>query len=714
MHFASVPTLVTAILSLALGVFVLRRNKANLNRTFALWCFLTAFWQACWTLLFNVKDENTAMVLARLGYSGITFIPIVFFHFVAEFVPNPSLKKLLRPFYAVGGIFLLLTWSSEWYIGGVYRYYWGFYPKAGALHQVYLVFLGIMLALGLYALFAYRRRVAEQRLKVNQIHYVISSTMIYSLAAVDFLANYGTAYYPVGMVFTNLHAVIIAYAIVKFRLLDIQMAFKRSLMSALILVILLIPCFLILIVSQQLAFGAIDYTFSLLTLGLLVSAGFLFPKLRFMGEDVLERGYFKTNADLRETLLRSSREMVSVVDLNELSEHLVRTVNNAVGSEKAILYLNDDTKGRFSLSSVGGIDDPRQFSDPVLARSDPLVQTLSICRESVVREELAMAAPAWQLEAAARMTQLGAEVSVPIVSKEKLAGILNLGYKVNRKIYSTEDLEFLSTLANQAAIAVDNARLYDNLKQSQMTLRRADRLSSLGMLTAGLAHEIRNPLVAIRTFTQLLPERYDDAEFRQFFQGLALKEVDRICGLINDLLNFARPSRPKIAEENLNEVVDGVARILESQAKDCDVKIARDFSADLPKAWIDREQLKQVFMNLILNAIQAMRGGGSVLLATRVSAGGDGNALLPCVQVEIRDTGIGIPEENLEHIFDPFFTNKDGGSGLGLSISHQIVKEHGGRILVLSKIKEGTSFIVNLPLGKPVHSPVADPERAVS
>jgi signal transduction histidine kinase len=298
------------------------------------------------------------------------------------------------------------------------------------------------------------------------------------------------------------------------------------------------------------------------------------------------------------------------------------------------------------------------------------------------------------------------------VSKDKLAGILNLGYKVDRQIYSTEDLEFLSTLANQAAVAIENARLYENLKQSQLTLRRADRLSSLGLLTAGLAHEIRNPLVAIRTFTQLLPERYDDPEFRQVFQGLALKEVDRICGLINDLLNFARPSRPNIAEENLNDVVDSVARILESQAKDKDVKIAREFSADLPKAWIDREQLKQVFMNLILNAIQAMRDGGSLVIATRVSADDDGNASRPCVQVEVRDTGIGIPEENLERIFDPFFTNKDGGSGLGLSISHQIIQEHGGRMLVRSKIKEGTSFFVNLPLEKPDHSTVEAPVRA--
>lgn len=240
------------------------------------------------------------------------------------------------------------------------------------------------------------------------------------------------------------------------------------------------------------------------------------------------------------------------------------------------------------------------------------------------------------------------------------------------------------------------------LKESQAILRRADRLSSLGLLTAGLAHEIRNPLVAIRTFTQLLPERYDDAEFREGFQGLALKEVDRICGLINDLLSFARPSAPKVAEENINEVVEGVVRILETEAKEKSVEIKRNFAAGLPKVWIDREQMKQVFMNLILNAIQAMKNGGSIFASTRLIAKDDTDAAGRFLQIEIRDTGVGIPEENLDHIFDPFFTSKEEGSGLGLSVSHQIVQEHGGHVTVESKVGGGTAFFVNIPLGKPV------------
>jgi len=296
---------------------------------------------------------------------------------------------------------------------------------------------------------------------------------------------------------------------------------------------------------------------------------------------------------------------------------------------------------------------------------------------------------------------------LPIISKEKLIGILNLGHKEDNSLYSNEDLELLSTLGNQAAIAIENARLYENLKQSQVTLRRADRLSSLGLLTAGLAHEIRNPLVAIRTFTQLLPERYEDAEFRNGFQGLALKEVDRICGLINDLLSFARPSKPNVAPENINDVVDNIVRILEAQAKEKGIVVVRDFANDLPKAWIDREQMKQVFMNLVLNAIQAMKGEGSITISTREINRTGTAPVGHFVQVEVRDTGIGIPEVNLDHIFDPFFTSgKEEGSGLGLAVSHQIIQEHGGFVTVESKLGQGTAFFIHVPVGAPVRTKV--------
>jgi signal transduction histidine kinase len=456
------------------------------------------------------------------------------------------------------------------------------------------------------------------------------------------------------------------------------------------------------IYGQLVAFGEISYLFSLSSLLLFIVVGFLFPKLRFMTEDALERVLFKKPADYRETLLRSSRDMVSIVEVKALSDNLVHTIGKSLGIEKVSLLLTNDAKGSYRLeASVGlDLDQPERV---LLPKEGPLVQLLQRRREPIVREELEWVPVGPETpQTIEMMGKLGAEISLPILSKDRLIGILNLGHKEDKTIYSDEDLELLSTLTNQTAIALENARLYENLKQSQDTLRRADRLSSLGLLTAGLAHEIRNPLVAIRTFTQLLPERYDDAEFREGFQGLALKEVDRICGLINDLLSFARPSKPNVAPENVNDVVDNIARILETQAKERSVEIARDFGENLPRVWIDREQMKQVFMNLILNAIQAMKEGGAITISTRAVTRMGVQPAGEFVQIEVKDTGVGIPEENVQHIFDPFFTSKDEGSGLGLAVSHQIVQEHGGFVTVESTIGKGTSFFVHVPVGKPV------------
>ncbi len=288
---------------------------------------------------------------------------------------------------------------------------------------------------------------------------------------------------------------------------------------------------------------------------------------------------------------------------------------------------------------------------------------------------------------ASRMTSPIEQLTV--AAKHIEAG--DLQYRVSLK--RSDELGSLAAAFDQMAERIMHRER--DLKQSQDLIRRADRLSSLGMLTAGLAHEIRNPLVAIRTFTQLLPERYLDPEFRNSFQALALKEVDRICGLINDLLSFARPSTPNVSEENLDEIVDSIVRILETEAKEKEVLIYRRLAAHLPKIFIDKEQIKQVIMNIILNALQSIEGRGVVEVATRLFTK---NGSEQYVQIEVRDSGVGILEKDLEDIFNPFFTTKKDGSGLGLSISHQIVQEHEGYIVVESQVGKGTTFSVNLPV----------------
>jgi signal transduction histidine kinase len=266
-------------------------------------------------------------------------------------------------------------------------------------------------------------------------------------------------------------------------------------------------------------------------------------------------------------------------------------------------------------------------------------------------------------------------------------------------MYYREDLDLLSSLANQVAIAIENANLYENLKKSQLIMRRADRLASLGTLIAGLAHEIRNPLVSIKTFTQLLPERMDDEEFRNYFLTVASGEIDRLTTLINELLGFAKPTEPNLKGEDVNSIIDKMEFLISTEAKKKNITITKNYSSKLPSVMADTEQIKQVLLNILLNGMQAIEGDkGQVWIETRVVRVARETGIEPFVQIEIRDNGAGISKENLDHIFDPFFTTRPDGSGLGLAITHQIVHEHGGFIDVESEIGKGTSFRVNFPL----------------
>jgi two-component system sensor histidine kinase HydH len=208
-----------------------------------------------------------------------------------------------------------------------------------------------------------------------------------------------------------------------------------------------------------------------------------------------------------------------------------------------------------------------------------------------------------------------------------------------------------------------------------------------------LAHEIRNPLVSIRTFTQLLPERLDDAEFRSRFLDLTLSEVDRICALVNELLAFARPTPAALEPVDLTGSVERLCLLLASQAKNRGVGLLMVPSPADVVVVADEDQIKQVVMNVILNAVQACAEGGRVRVSCYTTETPDGR--MGCV--EVVDDGCGIAEDAVSRIFDPFFTTRSEGTGLGLSVAHRIVSSHGGVIDVRSRPGRGSTFVVRLP-----------------
>jgi signal transduction histidine kinase len=207
----------------------------------------------------------------------------------------------------------------------------------------------------------------------------------------------------------------------------------------------------------------------------------------------------------------------------------------------------------------------------------------------LVRDELVGPdASAGQAGLSERMSSLDAAVGVPLNSRGKLLGMVTVSEKTSGQAYTAEEKEWLSIFANLAATALENRRLAEELKRSKSHIQRADRLASLGTLTAALAHELRNPLVAIKTFTQLLPERFEDEEFRSHFLNIVSAEVDRISTLINELLEFARPSDPRMEAENINAILDSILFLVSTGTKKKHIDIVRSFSPNLPPVPIDR------------------------------------------------------------------------------------------------------------------------------
>ena len=245
------------------------------------------------------------------------------------------------------------------------------------------------------------------------------------------------------------------------------------------------------------------------------------------------------------------------------------------------------------------------------------------------------------------------------------------------------------------AVLGGNHLTFDSgLPGTRQRLAHADRLAAIGTLAAGVAHEIRNPLVSVRTFIQLLPERLDDVEFRTSFRDLALGEIDRICALINDLLAFSRPAQAKRESTDPAEVARQIVRLLDAEARKHDVTLLCEAHERTPRVWAVEAQLRQVLLNLVLNAIQATPPAGRVHVATAEEVRHGSR----WCRLDVADTGAGIPAAHVTHIFDPFFTTKQLGSGLGLFIARRIVDEHEGSIHAANASGGGTIVTVRLPV----------------
>jgi len=684
-----------------MGVFVLlHRRERLLNQTFFLCTAIMAAWSLSVFSLSQPLPAAEALRWVRFYVYAAALAPAVLLHLTFLLFDRNDRGWLISA-YAAAGLLAVLNMadllapsvrhgsSGEWL------------PTASSWALLMLAYGAVVSGRAVF-LSIDRARNATGIRRGQARYFLLAGVPLLIAALNDFCVGFADTYpgttvplvplFPLASVFW---ASVTGYGVLRSRLRDLDSFFTRGLVRLFTLLTLAIPFFHLLNRAEVIYYGNSTGRFLALTVVILAAAALAVPPLRSVAHEKLDNIFSSDTRSRRDALLAFSRRSTRILDLDELIESVSETLTSVLGVSAAAVYVADKN-GRFRLGGARGATELRL--PQALPAFDPMVRWLEDHREAIVREELELESQSIASTVVNAMALMRADVAIALPTPEQLEGIIVLGARDDGAMFSKEDLEVLTMLANQLAVTMSNARLYADLKHSRELIRRSDRLSAIGTMAAGLAHEIRNPLVSIRTFTQLLPERINDEEFRRDFLDLTLSEVDRICALINELLAFARPAPAELSDVDINDSLERLCLLLDTQARNRGVRLRKSFAKDLPIIVADEDQIKQVVMNLVFNALQACSDGGEIEVSSYPSESGGRRF----VCVEVRDDGEGIAPEVIENIFDPFFTTRTEGTGLGLSIAHQLAARHGGFLDVRSQPGAGTSFFLNVPIDRPV------------
>ncbi len=378
-----------------------------------------------------------------------------------------------------------------------------------------------------------------------------------------------------------------------------------------------------------------------------------------------------------------------IEDIEQIGQNFLGKIKEFIPVEKLFLVIFDQESGKFKISNSIGFEEEK-IKKVFFLSTEPLAKWLKVNKTHLYIPEQPGVLRFLTKEEKELLEILNIELCFPLVSMNRLIGIIFIGSKAEKKKFTKQELAILSTLTPQAGIALENAILYKEQRERFRRMSRADKLATIGELAAGAAHEIRNPLTAIQSTLQYLSTRIQ-AEKEKKLLANALKETKRINEILTALLSFSRPSDIKKEKNDIITILEDSLDLISIQAKKYKITISRDYPMTPILLNSDKAQLKQLFLNILLNSAQAMKEGGELKIKVHPK---DNHKIL----ITVTDTGEGIPEDKLDNIFNPFFTTKRGGTGLGLSICYGIIESHLGEIEVKSKANQGTTVLITLPL----------------
>ncbi len=653
------------------AVVLLRQRKRRVHWLFALFDSTVGAW---YLTTFLARFEGGGGFWERLNLVWAVLLPLAAVQFFRAFLQTDARRsgQLNR-----GALFLAMM-----LIAGIFT---PFYRHL-LLGSLIFTYVFVLLATALVIVYHAGRRARSRFDRARLLYLALVGTFAAVFTLAEYLPYVGLDLPPVGTVLILVFVYVLMQSILSQRILDLyELAGRLAVLTALAFSLAGLIWVLVALDPGHFFLHSVAAALVLL----LVT-----EPVRQKVEQQISQLFFRERHEFERTAIDLRRQLANVLSIDDLVRDVITAFESSRRLTHGAIYLLDaDRKGYDLMGHVGPEPSRRVESAPARPFLDRLRRDEALVLENLEREleerrELHEEQEAETLaEIIGTMEAMQASVAVALRGQDESYGLICIRDDRLRDAYSPEEVQLLKGLAVQASIAVENSRLYQRMKER-------DRLAALGEMAAGLAHEIRNPLGAIKASAQFLaePSPRDEPTSTEFLD-IIVEEVDRLNRVVSSFLDYARPSQlGDTSPIDVNATVRRTVQLLGPQFG-AGIEASVDLASELPSVRIDAERLRQVVINLALNAVQAMEGQGRVEVRTR-SVEREGK---PWVEVHVADTGPGIPQKVLKNLFVPFVTTKDRGTGLGLAISQRIVNAAGGHIEPRSSAGIGTTFVVRLP-----------------
>ncbi|MBI1976924.1 MAG: GAF domain-containing protein [Candidatus Omnitrophica bacterium] len=704
----AIPVFITGtILALGIGFVVYLKDPRSIrNFSFFLVCASTGLWLITVPAVYLAPNPIVAAEwYKKVTFLGVAFIaPSIFFFSTTLFKDRKPWIQWTRLVYFIALVFYLLGLIGDWGVLRAERFPWGYYPKYGHSNGIFFSYFVVCYTAALINI-ARSIRLEENEVRRIQDKIFFAAFSITFFGVVDFITKLTPlVVYPFGYLPIAVWIMIVAYAIIRYRALDVQTVIHKTIMWMTLSAVALFPLVLLVYATQSWYQRLSPLIFSIVMLPVCA----LFTLYLRWIQPRIDRLFNRRKVDLEAELDRFTAELVTLKNPKEVVDKVMDTAQRVFDLESITLFLVNDGRAQLAVVKRQGrlaVDEGTRYSvdHPLmvwLANHDRIIDWRFLEIDPQYRS--------MPVEGRELLPSLKAAYLVPLVLNQSLVGIILLGDKKDGAFFKEIEAHFLNRFRAQGAIALSNSLLYGKVEQevqrrteelleTKDQLTRAEKLATLGTLAGGVAHEINNPLTAILTNIQMMAmDPHDESEKESL---VLMEEATKRCRtIVQKLMTYARqsPGRKKEEAIDLITVVQNTVELLRYQIQQDNIEINVEING-INDAMIrgNSGELEQVLTNLILNARDAVKSVERSSRGIEISLSQDSSLFL----LKVKDNGCGIPSHVLPRIFDPFFTTKDvgKGTGLGLSICQSIVEQHGGRIIAQSKVGEGTEMKVELP-----------------